>query len=529
MPTAAFDRDIVILGGGSAGIVAGVMAGGLGLRVLLIEKERMGGECLNTGCVPSKALLHAAKVAHTLRSAGSVGIKSRAVSRADAAGVMAHVRETIAEVREADATEQLLQKYGVEIRIGSARFEDAHTLWLDGERIRMANVILAMGSSPAEPDIPGLQEAGYRTNQTLFDLEAIPESLLVIGGGPVGVEMAQAFQRLGSQVTLVQKEARLLPHDDSELTDTLTRMLQAEGVDVRLRTQVEAVRVEEGRRVAVLTREGRTSEVTCSEILAAVGRVPNTAGLNLMAAGVMVEPDSIPVDARLRTTIPTIYACGDVLGQYQFSHMAEYEAKLAVRNIVFPGASRASFRLTPWATFTDPELAHVGLTEEAAQTQGLRYEVYRQPFAQNDRALTENEGQGVVKVLTQGLGGKILGVHILGPRAGELLQEWILAMEHGLGIRAIADLIHVYPTLSMANQHVAQRWYERKAEEPLVEKALETYVEVIRPRQGAIAAGLLGVGLLGVGAGLAALIARTGSPLSHPGRKQKRKSSRPSE
>ncbi len=268
------------------------------------------------------------------------------------------------------------------------------------------------------------------------------------------------------------------------------------------------VRQQADRRIATITQEDGVSEIVCDEILVAVGRVPNVEGLNLEAAGIEVEPTGIPVDDRLRTSAPTIYACGDVLGRYQFSHLAEYEAKIAVRNIVFPGASHATFRVAPWATFTDPELARVGLTEEEAQAQGLRYEVYRQLFAQNDRALTENEGNGLVKVLTQGLGGKILGVHILGPRAGELLQEWILAMERGLGIRALADSIHVYPTLSMASQHAAQRWYERKAEEPLVEKALETYVDVIRPRQGVIALGLLGAGLLGVGAGLAALSAR---------------------
>ncbi len=508
MPKTTEEWDIVILGGGSAGIVAGVMAGGLGLRVLLIEKARMGGECLNTGCVPSKALLHAARVAHTLHTANEIGLPSCAVSRAEAAGVLRYVRATIAKVREADATEDLLRKYGVEIRIGSAQFADAHTLRLDGARIEAANVILAMGSGPAIPDIPGLEAAGYRTNQTLFDLETIPESLLVIGGGPVGMEMAQAFQRLGSRVTLVQRDSHLLPRDDAELTGALESRLRAEGVDIRLGAQVTSVRQQADRRIATITQEDGVSEIVCDEILVAVGRVPNVEGLNLEAAGIEVEPTGIPVDDRLRTSAPTIYACGDVLGRYQFSHLAEYEAKIAVRNIVFPGASHATFRVAPWATFTDPELARVGLTEEEAQAQGLRYEVYRQLFAQNDRALTENEGNGLVKVLTQGLGGKILGVHILGPRAGELLQEWILAMERGLGIRALADSIHVYPTLSMASQHAAQRWYERKAEEPLVEKALETYVDVIRPRQGVIALGLLGAGLLGVGAGLAALSAR---------------------
>ena len=243
-----------------------------------------------------------------------------------------------------------------------------------------------------------------------------------------------------------------------------------------------------------------------------MGRAPNVAGLNLAAAGVTVGPQGIPVDADLRTSAPHIYACGDLLGDYPFSHMAEYEAKIAVRNIVFPGKSHASFRLAPWTTFTDPELAHLGLTEEEVKVQGLAYEVYRQPFAQNDRALADNYGTGLVKVLAQGWNGKILGVHILGPRAGELLQEWILAMQHGHTIRDVADLIHVYPTLSMANQHVAQRWYQRKAQEPVVRKVLETYVDVIRPHQGAIALGLLGAGLLGLGIGAGRLLRRPQPP-----------------
>ena len=495
-----YDYDIIILGGGSAGIVSGVMAGALKLRTLVIEKGVLGGECLNTGCVPSKALLHAAKTAHTLRTAGAIGLKNRSLKREEAAGVLDWVRGTIDRVGAADASGDLLRQQGTEIRHGEAHFEDAHTLVLEGKQIWATNFILATGSHPRVPAIPGLDEGGFLTNQTLFDLKAIPPTLLVIGGGPVGVEMAQAFQRLGSQVTLVQKSDRLLPRDDSELTGTLETFLRQEGVDIRRNTSVIAVRREGDGRVATL-RQGETEcDVRCDAILVAVGRAPNIEGLNLEAAGVRVEPDHIPTDGALRTSAPHIYACGDLLGDYQFSHMAEYEAKTVVRNIAFPGQQKASFRVVPWATFTDPELAHVGLTEEEAQARGLRYEVLRQPFAQDDRALTENEGKGLVKVLTQGIGGKILGAHILGPRAGELIQEWVFAMQRGESIRAVADLIHVYPTLTMASQHVAQRWYERKAQEPAAEKALEIYAHEIRPRQGAIALGLLGAGLLAAGA-----------------------------
>jgi len=488
---AKYDYDIIILGGGSAGIVSGVMAGALGMRVLLIEKGKMGGECLNTGCVPSKALLHAARVAYTLRTVGEVGLKSVAVTREDAVGVMRHVRQTIRAVEGADATAKLLRDNGVEIRHGRASFADPHTLHLKGERLTAANFILATGSSPKAPDIPGLEDAGYRTNQTVFDLDAIPEALLVIGGGPNGVEMAQAFGRLGSRVTLVQNRERLLPRDDVELASALAAVLREEGIDIRFSASVESVRGENGRKVAVITQHDDRDVIVCDEVLATVGRVPNTSGLNLEAAGVGYDAKNVKTNGQLQTTAPHIYACGDLLGHDQFSHMAEYEAKTVVRNIIFPGQSRADFHLSPWATFTDPEVVHLGLTEEEAKAQGLAYEVYRQPFAQNDRAITDNEARGFVKVLTSGLGGKILGVHIFGPRGSELMHEWILAMKHGHSIRDIADLVHIYPTLSMACQHAAQRWYERKGQEPLARAALGAYVHAVRPHQTALAAGLV--------------------------------------
>ena len=500
---AKYNYDIIILGGGSAGIVSGVMAGALGMRVLLIEKGKMGGECLNTGCVPSKALLHAARVAHTLRTADEVGLKSVSVTREDAAGVLRHVRAMIQAVEDADATTKLLTDNGVEIRYGSASFTDPHMLELDGKRLTADHFILATGSSPKTPDIAGLADAGYLTNQTVFDLDAIPESLLVIGGGPNGVEMAQAFCRLGSRVTLVQNRERLLPRDDVELASALAAVLREEGVDLRFSASVESVRADRGRKVAVVRQHDGLAEIVCDGVLATVGRVPNTAGLNLEAAGVDYGAESVKTNARLQTTAPHIYACGDLLGRDQFSHMAEYEAKTVVRNIVFPGESRADFHLSPWATFTDPEVVHLGLTEEDAKAQGLAYEVYRQPFAQNDRAITDNEVRGFVKVLTTGLGGKILGVHIFGPRGGELMQEWTLAMRHGHSIRAIADLVHIYPTLSMACQHAAQRWYESKGREPLAKAALGAYVHAVRPNQTALAAAFAATALTVLGFALA--------------------------
>jgi len=497
-----FDYDIIILGGGSAGIVSGVMAGALGLRVLLIEKGKMGGECLNTGCVPSKALLHAAKVAKTIGTAREIGFAPLTVTREDAAGVMRHVRATITAVQDADATEKLLRDNGVEIRHGSAQFTNPHTLMLDGQAVSAASFILATGSRPAAPAVPGLDAGAYLTNQTMFNLDAIPERLLVVGGGPNGVEAAQAFCLLGSHVVLVQKGDRLLPRDDAEMTRMLEGYLREDGVDVRLGTSLSKVRQEPEGRVAVLRHGEETSVVAFDQILFGIGRLPNTEGLALEAAGVEYDKTRVHADDALRTTAPHIYACGDLLGHDQFSHLAEYEAKIVVRNIAFPGKAKAAFLLRPWTTFTAPELTHIGQTEDELQAQGIAYEAYQQPFAQNDRAITDNETRGAIKVLTQGLSGKILGVHILGSRSGELAQEWMMAMEHGHSIRAVADMIHVYPTLSLACQHVAQRWYERKAQEPLVQSALSAYVHAVRPRERALTVGALGAALVGLGMSL---------------------------
>jgi pyruvate/2-oxoglutarate dehydrogenase complex dihydrolipoamide dehydrogenase (E3) component len=462
----AFDYDLIVIGGGSGGIVSAVMAGGLGRRVALIEKHRLGGECLNTGCVPSKALIHAAKVAHTMRRAGEFGLRSVDLDLAGTSGALRWVRETIPRVERADATERLMRDVGVEILFGSPRFEDERTVSVDGRRLRARAFVLAPGSRPARPEIPGLADAGYVTNTELFDLAAPPESLLVLGGGPVGVEMAQAFCRLGTRVTLVQRRSRLLPRDDAELVVALQEILRAEGIDLRLGSEALRVRAGDGRkRVTLRGSDDAEEEVAVAEILVAVGRRPNVEDLNLAAAGVAVSDRGVEVDARMKTTGPRVWAVGDVTGSHPFSHMAEYEAKTAVWNILFPLAKRASFRVAPWTTFTDPELASVGETEDALQARGERYLALTQSFAQNDRALTDGEGVGRVKLLVApGVRGRLLGVQILGPRAGELLHEWILAMEKGKGVATLADLIHVYPTLSMANQHAAQRWYQQMGE-----------------------------------------------------------------
>lgn len=494
--------DLIILGGGSAGIVSGVMAGGLGLRTLLVEKERMGGECLHTGCVPSKALIHAARVAQTLRTAAQVGLPTHSISRLEAAGVLKHVRETVVAVETADATTQMLRDNGVEIRFGSGHFTGPHTFFLAGQTVSADNFILATGSRPIQPDIPdipGLESGSYLTNKTVFDLDEIPKTLLIIGGGPISVEMAQAFARLGSRVTLVQRGDRLLPRDDAEMARQLESYLREDGIELHLQTTLAAIHQTPQGRVASLQRGETMTTVAFEQLLFGIGRRPNVEGLELSAAGVIYDGKAVPVDSALRTSAPHIYACGDLLGHDQFSHLAEYEAKTAVRNIVFPGRSSASFNLAPWTTFTDPELTHVGATEEQLRVKGIRYGVYKQPFAQNDRAIIDGNTKGFIKVLTHALTGKIVGVHILGSHSGELAHEWIMAMQHGHSIQAVADMIHIYPTLSMVSQHAAQRWYEQTAKEPWAAALLRTYIQTIRPRQTAIARGTAAAIAAGLG------------------------------
>jgi pyruvate/2-oxoglutarate dehydrogenase complex dihydrolipoamide dehydrogenase (E3) component len=493
MASNGYDYDLIILGGGSAGIAAGVAAGQSGLRTMLIEKEKLGGECLNTGGVPSKALLEAARVAHQMRHAERYGLQASPLSREQAAGVLRHIRDTIGVVEEADGTTDHLRQNGVEVRFGDAAFISPDAIEFverggNAQALAAEHFLLATGSSPARPIIPGLEEAGFLTNEEIFGLEEIPETLTVVGGESVGVEMAQGFARLGSQVTLIEAADRLLPHDDLEAARALEEALRLEGIDIRLNTQVTGAQLEGSRKVVRLEHDGMGAHLSGHELLVTVGRAPNTDGLNLRAAGVDHDDNGVQVSPTLHTTGPRVWACGDVTGRYQFSHMAEFEARLVVRNILFPFERRADsgFRLAPWATFTDPEVAHVGITEEEAKAQGIEYQTYKQPFSENDRALTAGEGVGFVKVLATGRQGKVVGAHIVGPHAGELIQEWITAMTQGLTLRQVADTIHVYPTLSTANQHAAHRWQENKAQRPAVKTVMTTYTRTVRPNLGRI-------------------------------------------
>ncbi|MDW7740591.1 MAG: NAD(P)/FAD-dependent oxidoreductase [Bacillota bacterium] len=448
--------DLAVVGGGAAGLVAGVAAGAVGARTALVEKDdRLGGECSWTGCVPSKAFLHLSSLAH------ECGCNPEG-------NVFDKVRATVQEASRASKAKGLLDRYGVRIYHGKPSFKDNQTLILDDSTVISAKkFILCTGSSARIPEIDGLSE-GYLTNQEVWDLPDLPESLLIIGGGPIGTELAQAFHRLGTKVTLFQSRDRVLPRDDEELARELTEMLINEGVDIRLNSKInKVIKLDQG-----WTVETGEDKLYGQHLLIALGRQANTEGLNLEAAGVGHKKDGIIVNKYLRTTAGNIWAAGDCIGGLRFSHIAEIEAKGAVRNALFPFKSSVNYQGSPWATFTDPELAHLGLTEEECREHSYRYRVYYHTFAGDDRAITDGVARGKVKIITSPY-GKILGVHILGSRAGELINEFILARRKGLRLHEIGLTVHVYPTLGMAVQRATDNWFSEISEKPLFKNLIK--------------------------------------------------------
>jgi len=449
-------RDLVIIGGGAGGLVVASVASQLGLKVTLIEKqEKLGGDCLHTGCVPSKTLIQAAKVASLMRRAGEFGLES-ILPRVDLSKVNEHVQSVIDQIQPNDDPERF-RAYGCEVLFGHAEFIGADTVRVNDQQIRGRRFLIATGSRPFVPPIDGLKETGYLTNEDIFSLPELPQRLVVLGGGPIGLEMAQAFARLGSKVSVVERLPHLLPQEDAEIADTLKERLIAEGIDVYTSTSAERV-----------TRQGDTRRIECDsgvtleadQVLVVVGWRPSVEDLGLEIVGVDFDPRGIKVDKRMRASKKHIYACGDVCGPYPFTHMAEYQAGIVISNAVFRFPKKVDYRVVPWVTYTDPELARVGLTEQQAREQGIEATVLRFPFRDIDRALAEVETWGLTKFVVHK--GKILGASILGPHAGELIHEIVLAMKTGAGIGDISATIHAYPTLAQIHRRTVNTWYGEK-------------------------------------------------------------------
>lgn len=448
------DYDLCVIGGGAAGLVAAAGGAALGARVALVEKHKLGGDCLWYGCVPSKALLHSAAIAHTLRTAGQAGLDN-AVPGIDLARVMERVRGVIATIEPNDSPERF-RSLGVEVLFGSGRFTGPERFKVGGRTLTARRFVLATGSRAALPPIPGLDQVPYLTNETLFDLREPVPHLIVVGGGPIGVEMAQAFRRLGSAVDLVEAGPGILPREDQDMAGVVRKCLEAEGVRFHFRRHIEAA---EGTAGALRLRttacgEGDT-RLSGSHLLIAAGRKPNIEGLGLDAAGVVVENGRLKLDTRLRTTNPRIYACGDVAGPYLFTHMAEYQAVIVLKNALLHWPARFDPRAVPWCTFTDPELARVGLSEEEAVRGGIPHQVYGFDFAHIDRAVADASTEGRAKLVVAP-NGRLLGATLCGPHAGELIHEYVLALSKGMGVADLAGVIHIYPTLAQINRRVAE-------------------------------------------------------------------------
>jgi pyruvate/2-oxoglutarate dehydrogenase complex dihydrolipoamide dehydrogenase (E3) component len=441
----ARDRyDLVIVGMGSAGMMAAEFAATLGARVAAIERHRVGGDCLWTGCVPSKALLAAAKVAHAMRRAGDFGIEA-VEPRVDPAKVFARIHAVQAAIAATDDDPERFRRMGVEVIVGEqARVAGPHAVEVGDRVLETRFVLVATGSVPVGPPIPGLAETGHLTSETFWETERPPASVVSLGGGPISMELGQGLTRLGIGVCVLERADRVLAKEEPELADRLVARLRAEGVDVRTGAEVTRVSAQGARKV-VETADGQ--RVEADEVVVGVGRVPQVGELGLEALGVEVGPEGVVVDASLRTSVSSIFAAGDVAGRYQFTHSAGFEGVRAVRNMLFPGTDAKEYAV-PWVTFTDPELAHAGLTSaQAVERFGPDdVEVHRRDLARSDRARAEGAEDGLIAIVTHR--DRIVGAHVLAPAGGEVIHELALAMAQGLGLAEVGSLIHAYPTIA---------------------------------------------------------------------------------
>jgi pyruvate/2-oxoglutarate dehydrogenase complex dihydrolipoamide dehydrogenase (E3) component len=451
--------NVVVIGAGTAGLVTAAGTAGLGGRVALVEKHRMGGDCLNTGCVPSKALIASARAAQQVRDGRRWGLEGQE-PRYRFEDVMERVRERRARIAPHDSQERF-ESLGVDVFRGAGRFVSPRAVEVDGRTLRARNFVIASGSRAALPPVEGLAEARPFTNETIFDeLRERPARMIVLGGGPIGCELGQAFGRLGVRVTLVEVLPRLLEKEDEDAAAVVRKCLETEGVTVLTGARARRVRREGGTTRVELEGGGA---LEAEALLVAAGRRPNVEGLGLEKAGVEYGPKGVKVDARLQTSQPHIYAAGDVAGGHQFTHLADHHARTVVRNILVPWVkAKVDTSVLPWCTYTSPEVARVGLSETEARAGGVPHEVWLQPLAEVDRAVLESEEEGFAKVLTAAGSDRILGVTLVAERAGDLVHEFALAMKAGVGLKAISSTIHAYPTFAEVARKSADRYQKSR-------------------------------------------------------------------
>jgi len=474
-PEPARIYNLVVIGAGTAGLVSAAAAAGLGARVALVERHLMGGDCLNVGCVPSKALIQSGRVSAALKQTSKFGVEPAGEAHVDFSRVMERLRKLRAGISHHDSVKRF-SALGIDLFLGNGTFIDRKAIDVDGKLLRFKKAVVATGARPAVPPIPGLAEVGYLTNETVFSLTKLPASLLVIGGGPIGCELAQAFCRLGSKVTLVEAGDQFLGREDPDAAAILEKSIQRDGVDLRLATKVTRFESADGRRLAYFEKDGREEKLEAEEILLGVGRIPNVEGLNLEKAGVEYDTKrGVHVDDRLRTRNPRIFAAGDVSLPYKFTHTADAAARILVQNALFLGRKKTSTLTVPWCTYTSPEIAHVGLYERDAKKNGIEMTTFKIQFSDVDRAVLDGMEEGFVKIHVQKGGDKILGATIVADHAGDMISEITLAMVAGVGLGKISSVIHPYPTQAEAIRKAADA-YNRTRLTPTVKNLFKKWL-----------------------------------------------------
>jgi pyruvate/2-oxoglutarate dehydrogenase complex dihydrolipoamide dehydrogenase (E3) component len=458
--------NLVVIGAGTAGLVTAAGAAGLGAKVALIERGLMGGDCLNVGCVPSKALIAAARQVAFLRNAGNYGIQSTPPI-VDFPEVMRRMRRLRASISPHDSAKRF-RDLGIDVYFGQGSFTSSNTVVVGGQTLHFKRAVIATGARAAELPIPGLKDAGYLTNETLFSLTDLPRRLIVIGGGPIGCEMAQSFARFGSKVTLIEQSSHILAREEEDAALIVQQAMQEDGVEMLLGTKVIGVEMEDPSRVVVVSRDGEELRISGDQILVGIGRTPNIDGLGLESVGIASDPQQgVEVDDRLRTTNPNIYAAGDVCSKFKFTHSADFLARIVIQNTLFMGRAKASKLIIPWCTYTSPEVAHVGVYPSEAVKQGIKLSTFTQPLSGVDRAILDGEAEGFVRVYCRHGSDKIVGATIVAAHAGDMIGEIVMAMKHRIGLGKIASIIHPYPTQAEAIRKLGDQFNRTKLTAPV--------------------------------------------------------------
>lgn len=478
---ASYDYDIGIIGGGAAGLTVAAGAAQLGARTLLIEKEpALGGDCLHYGCVPSKTLIKTAHVYHQMQQAEKFGLPAVVPAAVDYSNVAARIQEVIAKIQVHDSVERFC-KLGAQVEFGNPAFIDEHAVGLNGSTISAKQWLIATGSSPAKPRMESISKINYITNREIFSLEKLPRSMIVLGAGPIAMEMAQAFCRLGTPVQVIQRSGQILSKEDKDMADIVMAAMAEEGVEFFLNSTVIDATEKTGMKEITIERSDGTRRILSAEtVLLAQGRRPNIEGLGLEAIDLVQDRRGITVDNRMRTNHSHIYAAGDVNGGFQFTHTAGYEGGIVVSNAVFHLPRKADYTWMPWCTYTDPELASIGMNEKAAAGAGLAYKVWTEEFSGNDRALAEGSETGRLKMLLNEK-EKVIGVQIAGPRAGDLISEWAVILGGGVKLSTVAGIVHPYPTLAEINKRVAGSLLSEKIFSGTVKKGLKFFFQLKGP------------------------------------------------